>query len=87
MKKKKALVAILFFTLILNLVGCSDSNGYTPRNTEDSTFITVESSDYYSIVYHKDTKVMYVIGGYYRYSTYTVMVDADGKPLLYEETE
>ena len=61
MKKKKALVAILFFTLVLNLVGCSDSNGYTPRNTEDSTFITVESSDYYSIVYHKDTKVMYII--------------------------
>ena len=84
---KKVSVIILFFTLILNLAGCSDFNGYTPHNTEDSTFITVESSDYYSIVYHKDTKVMYVVGGFDRYSTYTVMVDADGKPLLYEETE
>ena len=58
---KKSIGNNTFFTLILNLAGCSDFNGYTPRNTENSTFITVESSDYYSIVYHKDTKVMYII--------------------------
>ena len=35
----------------------------------------------YNIVYHKETKVMYAGGND---TVFTVMLDADGKPLLWE---
>ena len=41
----------------------------------------------YDIIYNIETKVMYIVSGSGSRATYTVMVDADGKPLLYEETE
>ena len=38
------------------------------------------------IVYHKETKVMYAVScGSYNYGNLTVLVDADGKPMLWED--
>ena len=47
-------------------------------------FIMIESYPYYEIYYDKQTKVEYIMrktghGG----SSYTVLVDEEGKPLLY----
>lgn len=36
----------------------------------------------YDIVYHRDTKVMYVIS---RNNTFTLLVNPDGTPMLYNE--
>jgi hypothetical protein len=69
--------------LIFNITGCTD----TEATTEDSktSFVIVEQElikgYYYKIAYHKDTKVMYVLG---QYNDFTIMLDADGKPLLWE---
>lgn len=58
------------------------------RGTDVSTFVVLEVGSDYKIVYHRKTKVMYAISrGPGNYGTFTVMVDADGKPLLYKEEE
>lgn len=51
---------------------------------------TRSEEDYqaWSVVYHKDTKVMYVVtNGEYNGGTYifTLLVDAQGRPMLWDE--
>lgn len=56
-------------------------------NTEDSNsmFVEVETAEDWKVVYHKNTKVMYVISDCdYNRGTFTLLVDADGKPMVYE---
>lgn len=51
-------------------------------------FVVLEVGTGYKIVYHQGTKVMYAISyGAYNAGTFTVMLDASGKPLLYKEDE
>jgi hypothetical protein len=90
---KKILCLVIAIMLILICVGCTKME--TVQETQQqptsdtSMFVLIESgrSDVgYRIVYHKETKVMYAISaGYYNTGTFTVMLDADGKPLLWEE--
>lgn len=63
----------------------------------ESRMITDEFSDIfvqiyrgydYRLVYHKDTKVMYVVSdGRYNSGTFTVMLNADGTPMVWEEVQ
>lgn len=84
-------ILCLFITVILVLVctGCSsgmDTIEDTKENNS-SMFVIVEGGvdTYYQIVYHKDTRVMYAVSrGGYNQGTFTLMVDAEGKPLLWE---
>lgn len=77
-----ALCACLF-------VGCSGSpvnHSSTYNEDNPSMFVTVEHvGEYWRVVYHKDTKVMYVVsaGGYNR-GTFTVMLNPDGTPMIWE---
>lgn len=48
----------------------------------NSRFETIRYGVGNKIVYDKETKVEYVVGSYGKMS---VLVDADGKPLLYQE--
>lgn len=80
---KRLLVMILFMLL---LTGCGD----TILDSKDSSmFIYVQKADGYNcydIVYHKDTKVMYVVShSSYNIGTFTLLVNPDGSPMLYEE--
>ena len=56
-------------------------------------FIRIQRHDYfkgddYDVVYHKGTKVMYVISrGQYNSGTFTLLVNPDGSPMLYKESE
>ena len=51
-------------------------------------FVNVEDTVNWSVYYHKDTKVMYVCSkGMYNRGNMTVMLDADGKPLLWEGSD
>jgi hypothetical protein len=83
----KKLACILFCLLLIFLLFSACSTP-TDNNTEEPgpTFIVVESDMlggyYYKIVYHKDTKVMYVVG---HYSDFTVMLNPDGSPMVWEE--
>ena len=58
---------------------------YAETNNEESSFVLVEHnvSQDLMIYYHKDTKVMYVKTCGFS-PCIEVMVDADGKPLLYD---
>ena len=85
--KKKILTLIVVGTMILGLVGCS---GTTVENVNESNkssmFVVVESTLLWEVVYHKDTKVMYVVSrGSHNQGTFTVMVNSEGTPLIYEE--
>lgn len=61
------------------------SNNYA----ENERFIQIHNQssvhDGFRIVYDKETKVMYLISEIYKGGGITVLVDKDGKPLLYGE--
>lgn len=88
MKKIFIILAMVVATSI-GLVGCD----YAAMESEEedysnvpSMFVQVEKGDSYRVVYHKDTKVMYAIScSGYNMGNFTVMLDADGTPMLYED--
>lgn len=83
---KKILCLVIAIMLMLTCVGCSNEEALSPA-TEDTSlmFVRVEKgyvAGYsYCVVYHTETKVMYAVS---YDSKFTVMVDADGNPLLWE---
>lgn len=80
MKNKIILVIVLLATLFC-LCGCTnESTAETQKR-----FIQVSKEDSFYIVYDKETKVMYAESwSSYNYGSLTVLVDVEGKPLLYE---
>ena len=52
-------------------------------------FVYIQSTAFsqgYDVVYQKDTKVMYVVSrGTYNQGTFTMLVNPDGSPMLYEK--
>lgn len=83
MKKLKIVfLGITILTGLILLSGCgTDVNG----NSEDYRFIKIYDNGSVKIYYDKETKVEYAVrdnghGG----TSMTLLVDADGKPLLYE---
>lgn len=89
---KKILCLIIAIVLMLTCVGCGDIqmesvHDQKPAEMNSSMFVLIEENVlFYNIVYHKETKVMYAVStGSYNCGTFTVMLDADGKPLLWEE--
>lgn len=86
----KKLVCIMVAVCTL-LCGCSkksvpiDDKSYD----EESMFVICESSSPdrpWNIVYHKDTKVMYAVSkGGYNSGNFTLLVNPDGSPMLWEE--
>lgn len=93
MKLKKLLVAIVAAVVVVTaLSGCEDTAA--EENVENAAFQcvgsqTVEGKGVQGYVYtyvHKETRVMYVAFEEFNCKGVglTVMLDADGKPLLYE---
>ena len=84
---KKILCLVIAIMLMLTCVGCN--NMETAQKTQQQTssksmFVLIESNtlwNKYNVVYHKETKVMYAVSSA---TVFTVMLDADGKPLLWE---
>ena len=69
------------------LCGCSTARIEKANETQESVsmFVEVEQTTSWKIVYHKDTKVMYAISnGSYNRGTFTLLVNADGTPMIYE---
>ena len=53
-------------------------------NATDSRFETIVKGSGFYVVYDKETKVEYVVSDRnYNSGTFTLLVNADGKPLLY----
>lgn len=48
-------------------------------------FVEIESTMYWSVVFHRDTKVMYAVSeGDKNYGTFTLLVNPDGTPMIWE---
>lgn len=83
MKRKLAYILILSMLL---LSGCTkvETVNENNNNKDTSMFVVVELTGMWEIVYHKETKVMYAVSsGPYNGGTFTLLVDADGKPMLW----
>lgn len=76
--------------VVLLLAGACGSNTYKTTGKQagyddQSMFVEVEETWLWKVVYHKDTKVIYAVScGSYNLGTFTLLVDADGKPLIYK---
>ena len=81
------LAAFLIVALtVLMFAGCASTRAEAKEVDDGNTFILVDADYYCWIVYHKDTKVMYAVSrSGYNAGTYTVLVNADGTPMIWEE--
>lgn len=82
MKKLVAVLTALF--LAFALTGCNSTESKIDDGAP-SRFVTVERTGMWMVVYDDETKVMYSVSyGVYNNGTFTMLVNADGTPLLYE---
>lgn len=80
MKKIKLITLIVVITAMMFILSGCTSVAETERQ-----FTLIRDEGTFCIYYHNKTKVMYIMSdGYYNSGTATVMLDAEGKPLLYE---
>ena len=81
---KKILSLVITIMLMLTCVGCTSDVPEEYKEYLDGRFYTAATGDHdgnqLRIVVDKETKVMYL----QYYYGFTVMLDADGKPLLWE---
>lgn len=60
-------------------------SGESTAEDTESMFVYIQECGSYDVVYQKETKVMYVISsGSYNHGTFTLLVNADGSPMIYE---
>lgn len=82
MKKLKLILVIVFVLIIpFGLVGCKNN----VKEIKEDRFIVVEkynNTNTFYILVDKETKVCYLQSIYYE--GLTVLVDENGKPILYE---
>lgn len=77
----KKIIAIVI-GLCVFLCGCTTVE--TVENESSSMFVRIESADFWDVVYHKETKVMYAVSdGHYNCGTFTLLVNPDGTPMIY----
>lgn len=83
---KKLFVLMLALVMCLSLlVGCGSSVEEVSENNT-SMFIRVEHTGSWHVVYHRETKVMYAVSiGGYNCGNFTLLVNADGTPMLWED--
>ena len=81
---KRIMLIILCSTL---LIGCKKMERAEENNGSNTgMFVTIEDTATFQIVYNKYTKVMYAVScGNYNKGTFTLLVNADGTPMLYEK--
>lgn len=76
----KKIIVLMIVVLAMTLTGCSEES-----TSDKSEFVIIEGADIWYVVYHKETKVMYVVSnGTYNRGTFTLLVNADGTPMLWE---
>lgn len=80
---KKVILIITLILLVIMLSGCARTT-VEERPKQVSMFVQVENAGTYAIVYDKETKVMYAVS-YYGSGVFTLLVNADGTPKLWEE--
>ena len=81
----RILPILLVSSLCLTLLGgCARVE--REGQSDVSRFKVVEETNVWRVVYDKDTKVMYTVSyGGYNSGNFTLLVDSEGKPLLWNE--
>ena len=82
---KKMIIAIIIVSLLV--VGCAkvEKIERKPEPVNQSRFMEVEHTGAWRIVADRETGVMYAVSlGAYNIGTFTLLVDADGNPLIYK---
>lgn len=84
---KKFFIALVVLLIIAaTLVSCNTQTVETEDANDSSMFIEIEYKPNWQVVYHRETRVMYVISrGAYNQGTFTLLVNADGTPMIYEK--
>lgn len=86
MKRKIILILVLVFVLSV-FVACTTATVTLKKQVQnnESMFVVIETTTLWKIVYHKETRVMYAVSySSYNGGNFTLLVDADGNPLLWE---
>ena len=79
----KRLICRLMLSLLL--VGCGTSSESDAGANGKSRFVCVENNVNWRVMADRETGVMYVMScGAYNVGTFTLMLDADGNPLIWE---
>lgn len=86
MRRKVILMLVLILALSV-FAACTMAT--VPMEEQEpnykSMFVVVEITSSWKVVYHKDTRVMYAVSNYsHNAGHFTLLVDADGNPLLWE---
>ena len=81
---RKIIYGLLIFILLLT--GCALTKRETIEEPDDkSRFVTIERTMAWRVCVDRETKVMYAVSsGGYNVGNFTLLVDADGKPLLWK---
>lgn len=87
MQKKAETIGKIILIILLAVISIGvifELMSYKKNIIENSMFEVIERDPDKKVMYHKETKVMYIqTTG--KYSTITVMLDSEGNPMLYEE--
>ena len=83
------ILPIITALIILLATGCAKVENKTEQELVDvSRFERVEYTGIWEIVADRETGVMYAVSrGMYNQGTFTLLVDADGKPLIWDKGE
>lgn len=87
----KKLFVTIGVVMTITLSGCGSTNvqsisDFQVSDKESiSRFLILENTDAYYVLVDRETKVMYAMSnGVYNTGIFTALLDASGKPLLYE---
>lgn len=84
-KMKKTMLIITLILVAAILSGCARTV-VEEKPKQTSIFVQVENGVRFSVVYDKETKVMYAVSYYGAGSgVFTLLVNADGSPKLWKE--
>ena len=88
MKYKIALAVLIFAMMSVCLFGCGQKVTKENNVDQESMFAIVEDTWTWRIVRHKETNVMYAVSfSSYNCGTFTLLVNPDGTPMVWEEDE
>ena len=85
---RKFFMFLVMLLLCITLCSCNDNDRVTVSG-EDTTegtsmFVRIEQAKHWLVVYHRETKVMYVVSNdEYIQGVFTVLVDENGDPMIY----
>lgn len=80
----RKITAILLIALMLTGCGSSSMSGETSK-ANSARFVKVIDCGVFEVYVDTETDVMYAVSsGIYNYGTVTLLVDKEGKPLIWE---